>query len=77
MDKDKEYSLYIEKSEDDYSHQLQPTRNESTNHSPIKEKSEDLSLPTYFDNKQKTTIQIQSIDEESMKSSKRRCWSLI
>ena len=73
MDKDKEYSLSMEKSEDDYSQQFQQTKNESTNHSPIKEKSEDLSLPTYFDNKQETTIQIQSIDEESMKSSKRRC----
>ena len=77
MDKDKEYSLFMEKSEDDYSHQFQQTRNESTNHSPIKEKSEDLSLPTYFNNKQETTIQIHSIDEENMKSSKRRSKYLI
>ena len=77
MDNYKEYSLAMEKSEDEASHQLQSTRNESTTHSPIMEKSEDLSLPTYFNNKQETTIQIQSIDEESMKSSKRRCWSLI
>ena len=77
MDNYKEYSLAMEKSEDEASHQLQSTRNESITLSPIMEKSEDLSLPTYFNNKQETTIQIQSIDEESMKSSKRRCWSLI
>ena len=73
MDKNKEYSLAMEKSEDEASHQLQSTRNESTTHSPIMEKSEDLTLATHFNNKQEATIQIQSIDEESMKSSKRRC----
>ena len=77
MDNYKEYSLAMEKSEDEASHQLQSTRNESTTHSPIMEKSEDLSLPTYFNNKQETTIQMQSIDEESMKSSKRRSKYLI
>ena len=77
MDKNKEYSLAMEKSEDEASHQLQSTRNESTTHSPIMEKSEDLSLPIHFNNKQEITIQIQSIDEESMKSSKRRSKYLI
>ena len=77
MDNYKEYSLAMEKSEDESSHQFQSTRNESTTHFPIMEKSEDLSLPTYFNNKQETTIQIQSIDEESMKSSKRRSKYLI
>ena len=72
MDNNKEYSLVMEKSEDESSHQLQSTNNESTTHSPIMEKSENLSLPTHFNNKQEATIQIQSIDEESMKSSKRR-----
>ena len=77
MDNNKEYSLVMEKYEDESSHQLQSTRNESTTHSPIIEKSEDLSLPTHFNNKQEITIQIQSIDEESMKSSKRRSKYLI